>query len=176
MIYLGSIEQILIGVLSICFIGFMLFASAGISRTVVENISSRFRQTSMAKEIEEANRLLRDEIAEKKAGRGGTPGKRGSFPRCRRKVERSASPYQRRRRDPVCFPACDGGLRLQPGGFDRHGSAWDSTPRRFADHRGCDVMGTSKPAQAEGCDGARTTQRRRLALGRDNDAQPPLGA
>jgi len=66
MIYLGSIEQILIGILTICFIAFMLFSSAGIGRTVVDNISSRLRQTFMAEEIETANRQLRDEIAERK--------------------------------------------------------------------------------------------------------------
>jgi diguanylate cyclase (GGDEF)-like protein/PAS domain S-box-containing protein len=66
MIYLGSIEQILIGVLTVCFTGFMLFSSVGIRRNVVENISSRFRQTLMAEELETANRQLRDEIAERK--------------------------------------------------------------------------------------------------------------
>ena len=66
MIYLGSIEQILIGILTICFTGFMIFSSVGIGRTVVENISCRFRQTLMAEEIETANRQLLDEIAERK--------------------------------------------------------------------------------------------------------------
>ena len=66
MIYLGPIEQILIGVLIICFVGFMLFSSAGIGRNVVENISSRFRQAFMAEEIEATNRQLREEIAERK--------------------------------------------------------------------------------------------------------------
>ena len=66
MISLGSIEQIFIGVLTVCFTGFMLFSSVGIRRNVVENISSRFRQTLMAEEIETANWQLRDEIVERK--------------------------------------------------------------------------------------------------------------
>jgi PAS domain S-box-containing protein len=65
LIYLGSIEQIFIGVLTFCFIGFMLFCSEGIGRTIVENVSSRLRQTYMAEEIEKANRQLRDEITER---------------------------------------------------------------------------------------------------------------
>ncbi len=65
LIYQGSTEQIFLGVLTFCFIGFMLFSSISIGRNIVENISSRFRQTFMAEEIETANQQLRDEIAEK---------------------------------------------------------------------------------------------------------------
>jgi hypothetical protein len=63
MIHLGSFEQTLIGVLLVCFIGFMLFSSVGINRSMTENLRSRFAQASMSEEIAETNRLLQKEIA-----------------------------------------------------------------------------------------------------------------
>ena len=73
MIYLGAPEQVFIGCLSILFIGIMLLSTAGVSKNIVENIASRFKQALLGEEIrcaqrrtEEANRLLRVEIEEKK--------------------------------------------------------------------------------------------------------------
>jgi PAS domain S-box-containing protein len=63
LIYQGSTEQIFLAVLTICFVGFMLFSSIDIGRTIVENITSRFKQASMAKEIEQTNDLLRESEA-----------------------------------------------------------------------------------------------------------------
>jgi signal transduction histidine kinase/ActR/RegA family two-component response regulator len=66
MIYLGTPEHVLVGILSLLFVAIMTFSSLGISRHVTENLSSRFKQTLMAEEINEANRLLRSEIGERK--------------------------------------------------------------------------------------------------------------
>ncbi len=73
MIYLGAPEQIFIGSLSVLFIGIMLLSTSGISKNIAENIASRFKQAVLGDEIkvaqertEEANRLLRAEIAERK--------------------------------------------------------------------------------------------------------------
>ncbi|MBE0604474.1 MAG: response regulator, partial [Deltaproteobacteria bacterium] len=66
MIYLGTPEHTLIGILSILFIAIMLFSTLGISRNIAENLASRFKQALMAEEITEANRLLSAEIEERK--------------------------------------------------------------------------------------------------------------
>ncbi len=66
MIYLGTPELTLVGILSILFIAIMLFSTLGISRHIAENLASRFNQAIMAEEITEANRLLSAEIEERK--------------------------------------------------------------------------------------------------------------
>jgi signal transduction histidine kinase len=66
MLFLGETGYVLIGIMLFFFIDFMLFSSFRIRRNISENIESRFRQSLMAEEIEKANHLLREEIAERK--------------------------------------------------------------------------------------------------------------
>lgn len=63
--WLGSTEHVLIGITSVIFTDFMLFSSVSIRRNISENITSRLKQSLMAKEIEKTNQALRDEIAER---------------------------------------------------------------------------------------------------------------
>jgi len=72
MIYLGTTEQVFLGGLTILFIGIMVLSTGGVSKKIVENIASRFKQARLGEEIrfaqertEEANRRLRAEIAER---------------------------------------------------------------------------------------------------------------
>ncbi len=72
MIYLGGQGHTLLGVLALVFIGIMWLNASRVNRSIVENISSRFKQAIMAEEIlaahdrtEEANVLLRAEIEER---------------------------------------------------------------------------------------------------------------
>jgi len=66
LIYLGSPEYILVGILSLLFIVIMLFSTLGISQHVTENLSSRFKQNLMAEEIMAINQRLQSEIEERK--------------------------------------------------------------------------------------------------------------
>jgi two-component system, sensor histidine kinase and response regulator len=64
MIYLGGIEQTLIGIFTILYTMTMLSGSSNITRNIMENVTSRFRQSFMSREMAETNRLLRSTIAE----------------------------------------------------------------------------------------------------------------
>ncbi len=73
MIILGSTEQLFMSALVMAFMILMLLNSTRISRNARENIASRLIQARMAEQVresqksaEEANQLLRDEIAERK--------------------------------------------------------------------------------------------------------------
>ena len=73
MIHLGDPGHMLLGILALVFIGIMWLNARRLNRSIVENISSRFRQALMAEDItaaqrrtEEANAQLRAEIAERK--------------------------------------------------------------------------------------------------------------
>ena len=66
MIYLGTPEHILVGILSLVFIAIMLFSTLGISKHIADNLFYRFKETIMAEEIMEVNRNLHAEIGERK--------------------------------------------------------------------------------------------------------------
>ena len=65
------VQNALLGIFALVFIGIMWLNASRVNRNIVENISSRFRQALMAEEIlaaqnrtEEANVLLRAEVVE----------------------------------------------------------------------------------------------------------------
>jgi signal transduction histidine kinase/DNA-binding response OmpR family regulator len=73
MIYLGSTAHVLVGVLSILFIGIMLYNAVNLNHDIIQNLELRFKQAFLTKELqaahersEEGNRLLLAEIAERK--------------------------------------------------------------------------------------------------------------
>ncbi len=66
LICLGSFDYALVGFATLIFMGIIVVNSGRISKIVIENMSSRLKQESMAAEIKRANELLLNEAAERK--------------------------------------------------------------------------------------------------------------
>ena len=117
LICLGTFDYALVGFATLIFMGIIVVNSGRISRIVVENMSSRLKQESMAAEIKRANELLLNEAAERKQAEQAL---RENELKYRRIFESRGRllPNRRTRHhsDPLALASVD--RRLDPGGVD----------------------------------------------------------